>query len=141
MTGTPLASPWSATGLAMSGVCPVTIRSTLVLEDQVGGDVRGPLGVGLAVPHDDLDVAMLARDGDSSDGVEVLLDLADHEVVGFPERRERTGLGGHVPDLDRATSGTTLLALDLGAGGEHDRASTARNTRGRNRMRDKAFSR
>jgi hypothetical protein len=98
-----------------------------VVEDQVRGDVGGPVGVRLAVALEDLH---RIGAGAHLDRVlrEELLEGGDDVLVGLAERRQRPGLGAHVPDPDRvaAPAGGRVAtrqcgrARRRGAGGDRD---------------------
>jgi hypothetical protein len=75
-----------------------------VVQDEVGGDVGGPAGIGLAVALEDLDLARAARDPDRVLGEE-LAERGDDVLVGLAERCQRPALRAHVPDPDHVPAG------------------------------------
>ena len=77
--------------------------------DQVGGDLRGPVGVGLAVDHLDVERVLLAVTQDEA-VTDRVSPLADAEVAGQPEGREYSGERVDETDLD--------LAAHFGAGAD-----------------------
>ena len=98
MHGTPAASQASETGLTVSGVEVASIRSTLSPLIRSLATCARALRVGLAVLVDDLDVVLLAADGQAVG--ERLPGEVEHVAVGLAEAGRRTGPRADEADLE-----------------------------------------
>jgi hypothetical protein len=103
----------------------------MVVEDEVAGHLGGPVGVGLAVGHDDVDAVLLATDRKNLRLSAGLPYVADGEVVGGGEVGEGPGLRAYEADHN-LPGGTSWYPRQAGRAWAEQLARPQQRRRGSN---------
>ncbi len=129
--GTPSVSHYEGHGVVRLRGGTGDYQVGMVGEDEVAGHLRGPVGVGLAVGHDDLDAVLLATDRKTLRVSAGLPYAADGEVVGRGEAGQSPGLRAYEPDHN-LPGGASWYPPQAGRAGAEQLASPQQRRPGSN---------